>query len=519
MRGHQSLRKQRTHWLIWAALLVFFGALFYQPIFRTISLGFNIHFFKDFFTSENFQVTWFTIWQALLSTGLALVIATPIAYSLYKIRFRGQNLITILITLPFLLPTIVVGIGFTSLLTHASAIPLIIASNIFMNFGLAARIIGVTWQSIGDEETDAAALDGAGKIVTFFHVTAIQLRGAYAAAGFLIFLYCAANFGIILVLGNEKTKSLETSIYINAVENLDLPKVATLVLIQSLLTLSLFFAYSRFSRSTVNPFGSSGRNKAKRFEARDLPAMLFTLIVTGGFVVAPLFSVVWRSFHYEGRATWGNFSRLGSSGARDALSITLNHALMNSLRNATVSLLISLGIGLLLAFLLVQTRFHYLSLIFQLPLGISPVVLGLGYLLSFTNGFFPLRSSWLVTPIAQSMVLISLVLQIVLPALRGIGVELRNSAEMDGSNDSTYWWMIQIPLIKKAILLAAIYVLVVSMGEFGAANFLAYGDQATLPTVLYQLISHPGAINYGMAMAASTILIVFAGVVLSLSLL
>jgi thiamine transport system permease protein len=89
---------------------------------------------------------------------------------------------------------------------------------------------------------------------------------------------------------------------------------------------------------------------------------------------------------------------------------------------------------------------------------------------------------------------------------------------MDGSDPSTYWWMIQVPLVKRAILLATIYVVIVSMGEFGAANFLAYGDQATLPTVLYQLISHPGAINYGMALAASTLLIVFAGLVLSLSL-
>ena len=519
MPGQQSLLKQRTHLFTWAALLTLFGALFYQPIFRTIGLGFHHGFITDLFSSDNFRVTWFTIWQALLSTGLVLVIATPIAYSLYKIRFKGQSLITVLITLPFLLPTIVVGIGFTSLLQHSSAITLIITANVFMNFGLAARIIGVTWQSIGNDETDAAALDGAGKLKTFFQVTAVQLRGAYAAAGFLVFLYCAANFGIILVLGNEKTKSLETSIYINAVENLDLTRVATLVLIQSLLTLSLFLAVSKFSRTSFAPIGYWGKNQAKNYEVRDLPALIFTLLVTAGFVITPLFSIVWRAFHFDGHATWSNFSRLRSSGARDVLSISLNHALMNSVRNAVISLVISLGIGLLIAFLLLHTRFQHLGLIFQLPLGISPVVLGLGFLITFTDGIFPLRSSWLVTPIAQSLVLIPLVLQIVLPALRGIDRELKDSAEMDGSDASTYWWMIQVPLVRKAILLATIYVVVVSMGEFGAANFLAYGDQATLPTVLYQLISHPGAINYGMALAASTILIIFAGVVLSLSLL
>jgi thiamine transport system permease protein len=36
---------------------------------------------------------------------------------------------------------------------------------------------------------------------------------------------------------------------------------------------------------------------------------------------------------------------------------------------------------------------------------------------------------------------------------------------------------------------------------------LAYGDQATLPTILYALISRPGGQNFGMAMAVCTILI------------
>ena len=48
----------------------------------------------------------------------------------------------------------------------------------------------------------------------------------------------------------------------------------------------------------------------------------------------------------------------------------------------------------------------------------------------------------------------------------------------------------------------------VSLGEFGAASLLAYGDQATLPTVLYSLISKPGGENYGMAMAASSLIMV-----------
>ena len=203
MVGQQFLRKQREHALIWAAPLLIFGALFYQPLFRTISLGVNKGFFKDLLLHETLHVAWFTVWQAFVSSVIALVVSTPIAFVLYKINFPGRRLVNVIITLPFVLPTIVVGIAFTAILKDVPPIFLIITANIFMNFGLAARIIGSTWRAIGNDETEAAELDGAGKIRTFFSITLIQLRGAYASAGFLIFLYCSANFGIILVIGNE----------------------------------------------------------------------------------------------------------------------------------------------------------------------------------------------------------------------------------------------------------------------------------------------------------------------------
>jgi thiamine transport system permease protein len=46
----------------------------------------------------------------------------------------------------------------------------------------------------------------------------------------------------------------------------------------------------------------------------------------------------------------------------------------------------------------------------------------------------------------------------------------------------------------------------VSLGEFGVASLLTYGDQATIPVLMYQLISRPGAHNYGMALAVASIL-------------
>jgi thiamine transport system permease protein len=56
--------------------------------------------------------------------------------------------------------------------------------------------------------------------------------------------------------------------------------------------------------------------------------------------------------------------------------------------------------------------------------------------------------------------------------------------------------------MKTAITFSAL----VSLGEFGVASLLTYGDQATIPVLMYQLISRPGAHNYGMALAVASIL-------------
>ena len=53
-----------------------------------------------------------------------------------------------------------------------------------------------------------------------------------------------------------------------------------------------------------------------------------------------------------------------------------------------------------------------------------------------------------------------------------------------------------------------------SLGEFGATSFLARDDHPTLPVVIFRLIGHPGADNYGMALAASVVLAVATALVM-----
>ena len=56
------------------------------------------------------------MWQATLSTVLTLLVALPGAYVLARYEFPGRRVVRALVTVPFVLPTVVVGSAFAALL-------------------------------------------------------------------------------------------------------------------------------------------------------------------------------------------------------------------------------------------------------------------------------------------------------------------------------------------------------------------------------------------------------------------
>lgn len=523
-----SIQKNRV---LWGAPLLFIGVLFYLPLARILSLGLSGEWLTSIWTPHVLSIFWFTIWQAGISAAACIALGIPGAYLFYTRKFRGQHLVKAFITVPFVLPTIVVAIGFTSfrkislftsILQGGSYIPIILLANIFMNYSIAVRIIGSTWSNLDPSVEDAAALDGAGRFRTFTSVTLPNLRGSIASAGALIFLYCAASFGLVLVLGGGKIKTVETEIYLNATQYLDLQKTSGLVLLQTIITV-IAFLLSRNRGENGLGESQSGRPN-RRVDKRDLPAVLLTFAFISFVIALPILKIFDEAFTFAGRLSLQNFVNLTGKGARDLLNISVTQAALNSVRNTLIASLISIFIGVLVSYLIsrkygsvLNQKFRsLLDFAFQAPVGISTVVLGFGYLVTFTTGLFPLRSSWLATPLVASLIATPLVIRLVYPALTSLDRELLESASTEGASDGSIWMEIEAPIIRNVLLTALGFSALISIGEFGAANFLAYGDQATLPIILFQLISRPGRQNYGMAMAASAILILFVAVIIYL---
>ena len=143
-----------------------------------------------------------------------------------------------------------------------------------------------------------------------------------------------------------------------------------------------------------------------------------------------------------------------------------------------------------------------------MPIGVSAVVIGLGYLITLTGGFAWLRSSWILVPLVQAMLAIPMVVRVLYPALLAIDHSAREQAMTDGARMRHVFFYIDLALVKPVLKTAIAFSALVSLGEFGAASLLAYGDQSTVPMLMYQLIARPGNQNYGMALAVATILTV-----------
>lgn len=513
---------------IWAAPLLFVAVLFYWPLTKILALGFEAEANATALGTQTISAVWFTIWQAALSTAVCILLGIPGAYLLYRRRFRGRNALRVLITIPLVLPTIVIAIAFVAFRNlHEvyskcgidiadNSIYWIIVAHVFINYSLSVRSIGGVWATLDPDLEEAAELAGAGRLRTLVAITLPQLRPAIVSAAALTFLFCATSYGVILVLGGGLVHSLETEIATAAVQYLDLGKAALLAVFQTGLTIAALAMSTRIGRRAVSLEQIDETARLPRISRRDWAAVAITAPTIISLIALPLATVFVRALQTSDGG-WGfdNFALLVTRGERDVLNLTVFEAAANSLRNVLISTTIAVVIGGAVSFLLSRNIRHrgrqiatwLLDLAFLLPMGISSVVLAFGYLITFSAEPFALRSSWLAVPLIQSLMATPLVIRLVYPALQSISPEQREAAATAGASQGQTWWFIELGIIRHVFVTAIGYAAIASIGEYGAASLLAFGNQATLPTVLYQLISRPGSTNFGMAMAIAAILI------------
>jgi thiamine transport system permease protein len=508
--------------------LAVLGVFFVLPVSGMLSEGFwpdghlDIGGVLDVLTRPEIQrAVWFTVWTSTVATLLACALGLPAAYVLHRVAIPGRIWIRAILVVPFVLPTVVVGVAFEILIgdggplgfLHLDGSPdAIVAGLVFFNASVVIRVVGGAWESLDPRPGEAAAALGASPRQVLRDVTLPALRPAIVSAATVVFLFCATAFGIVLTLGGLRYSSVETQIYLLTTDLLDLQGAAALSVLQLLVVTALLLAAAR-ARRTPDATVSRSQVRLRRVTPGDLPALAATLVLLL-LVIGPIVSLVVESLRVDGGWSLANYRALQTPGSHQALLVPVTDAVVNSLRIAVDATWMSLLLGLSVATVVTRrsrTRSErrlrgVFDGLFMLPLGVSAVTLGFGFLITLGQPPLDLRDSPLLIPVAQALVALPLVVRVLVPVLAGIDDRLRQAAATLGASPARALLVVDLPAIWKPLLAAAGFAFACSLGEFGATSFLVRDDRPTLPVVIFRLIGHPGDLNYGMALAGSVVL-------------
>ncbi|MGW1226108.1 ABC transporter permease [Streptomyces sp. NPDC001478] len=524
-----------------AVPVAFFALFFAYPVAAIVGRGLKAdgvwqfgRFGEVLSRPDIVDVLWFTLWQALASTALTLVIALPGAYVLARFDFPGRQLLRAVVTVPFVLPTVVVGTAFLALLGRGGLLDdlwgvrldttvwAILLAHVFFNYAVVVRTVGGLWAQLDPRQEEAARVLGAGRFAAWRRVTLPALAPAVAAAGLMVFLFTFTSFGVVQILGGPGFSTLEVEIYRQTAQLLDLPTAAVLTLVQFAAVGGVLAVHARTVRrretalKLVDPARTAHRPRGAGQWAL-LGGVLATVLV---LILLPLGVLVERSFDVSGGHGLAYYRALGSAEANSGTFLVAPlEAIGNSLRYAVVATLIAVVVGGLAAAALTRRAGRLVrgfDALLMLPLGVSAVTVGFGFLITLDEPPLDLRTSWILVPLAQALVGVPFVVRTLLPVLRAVDGRLREAAAVLGASPWRAWREVDLPLVRRALLVAAGFAFAVSLGEFGATVFIARPDTPTLPVAVARLLGRSGELNYGQAMALSTVLMLVCAVSLLL---
>ncbi|MCC7116924.1 MAG: iron ABC transporter permease [Anaerolineales bacterium] len=523
-----------SRFILWALPSAFLLAFFFYPLVKIFALTFEA---QALTAQENLQIVWrvtrFTFYQAALSTLLTLALGLPAAFLFARFNFWGKSFLRALTAIPFMLPTVVVAAAFNSILQlpvfsalrQPAPLTLILLAHVFYNATIVIRILGAALAQLDPKLEQVSRSLGANGAQVWHEILLPLLKPALLSAVLLIFILDFTSFGVILLLGGGKVSTLEVEIYLRVLKLPNLPLAALLAILQLVFTLIFSILYAQALRRSSHP-------TAPRFSIARPPQTLREKIFVGVFSILllsffslPLISLPFRSVlrleadrgdraQVQIGLTTEYYQELFINRRNALFYVPPIQAAINSIVIASLTVLFSLALGIPTAWALAKpTNLEkILDPLIMLPLGSSAVMLGLGLILTYGRAL----ASPIFIPIAHTLIALPFVIRALQPAIASIPERLRQSASVLGASPWRVWRLIDFPILRRAALTAATFAFTISLGEFGATLLLSRPELPTIPVAIARFLSQAGGLNYGQAMAMSTILmaLTLAGILL-----
>lgn len=518
LRALSAWRARRRVSPAWGVFAVTLAALMLMPVatvaFLALSARDNIwpHLLATVLPSS----VWDTV---LLLSGvgvLVLAIGTGAAWLTTMYRFPGRALLDRMLVLPLAMPTYIAAYCYVEVMDYAGPVQsalratfgwqsardywfpeirslwgavLILALVLYPYVYLAARATFVQ-QSVCMLEV--ARTLGRTATGTFWAIALPLARPALAAGMALVLMECLNDLGAVQYLG---VRTLSASIYTTWQQRGSLAGAAQISMV-ALAVVFLLVLSERFWRGRSQYHHTTGRFRAIPFAELQplqgyLAALLCAVPVVLGFVV-PFLVLLTQSAAHISQALEADFWR----------------AAFNSVRVAAVAALVTVVLGLVLAYAgriaptrLVKPLVRIAGLGYALP----GTVLALGLLFALTSidnavdafaraafGIstgLVLSGSVLVVVLAYTVRFLAISLSTFEAGLQRLSPNLDAAARTLGESGLSALWRVHLPLLIPALGAAALIVFVDGMKELSATLLLRPFNFETLATHVYSFAS------------------------------
>lgn len=443
-----------------------------------------------------------TLWTSLAVTALVLAGATAAALVTERASVPGRRWLRLGVVAPLLVPPYVSALswaraygpaGLTDRLAGVEVpgvfgAPGIVAVIAVNTLPLAYVIIAASLASRAEPDLERAArASGASAATAFRTVTLPLLRPALVAAGALVFVTAANNFGVPAVLGRPAGFStVTTRIYEDLVLSADLAAFSRVLMLAVLLVavalavivvadalVGLHLAGAR----TGLPAGSPAGGRRRWWPA--LAVWAYVAVAVAGPLLALVLVSLTRALGLP--PVPANWTLANFAAAFDATALT---GLANSLQLAAATAVVVAALGGTLAGLRRRRAARAAGSASLLTFAVPGSALAVAILLAYGSWW---RDTLLLIGLAYVAKLWALGHRAIASAVEGLPEDVRRAARASGAGPATTAATVTAPLLRPAIAAGALVAFLFAFHELTMSALLYGPGTETLAVVILNL--------------------------------
>ncbi len=523
--------------LVFAFTLLFFGAFFLWPILQILKGGFidadgalTFAYLASLLSDPLYLGGLANSFLLAATTTLfALLIALPLAFTTDRFIFPAKGLLGSLILVPMILPPFVGAIGIKQILGQYGALNALLID-------LGVRPAGWTFDWLGHNQFLGIALVNAFSLYPIIYLNAVAalanidpaleeaaenfgcsgfrkfrritlplIKSGLFAGGTIVFIWAFTDLGVPLIFDYARVTSVQIFYGLKDIGGNPFPFALVAVMLVSSV---LFYAVGKglFGRDAyammAKATSAGGPKKISRARAWGCTALFgsitFLAILPHLGVVLVAFSSDWYATVLPQKLALDNFVR--------ALGHDLTvPAIANSLKYASISTVIDLILGVLLAYVIVRSKIagrQILDFLAMLPLAVPGLVLAFGYIAMSQEGKFfsflnPVQDPTILLIIAYSVRRLPYVVRSAVAGFQQTSETLEEAAQNLGCPPFKALVKITLPLIMANLIAGGLLAFAFAMLEVSDSLVLAQ-KQAYYPITkaIYELFQLLGDGKY-----------------------